>query len=95
MKPVVSKDDPVSLAICPTCRGSALFVISKFVSDDDRADMARLADLGYLITSKALSKASSIDECQCSPQKIAAAPKPAAPAPKATGKPVLSLRRKA
>ena len=92
-KPVVSKDDPVALAICPACKGSAFFVLEKYVSAEDKSDLARLGEQGYQITSKALSKASSVEECQCSPQKIAIAQKPAPPVPKPTGKPVLSLRK--
>ncbi len=98
MPPVVSQDDLVALAICPACKGSALFVVEKFVSDDDRADMARLGERGYRITSLALRKASGFHDCQCSPVKVHAAQKPVL-APKKpvippSGKPVLSLRKK-
>lgn len=98
MPPVVSQEDLVALAICPSCKGSALFVVEKFVSDDDRADMARLGERGYRITSLALRKASGFDDCQCAPEKVKAVSKADVPSVKPalppSGKPVLSLRKK-
>lgn len=98
MPPVVSQDDLVALAICPACKGSALFVIEKFVSDDDRADMARLRECGYRIMSLALRKATGLDDCQCTPEKVKPEPKAEVlstkPVTPPSGKPVLSLRKK-
>ena len=88
-KPVVSRDEPAVVAACPTCKGTKLFCISRFMEDDEKEELARLVSLGFKKKTGTLSALGSLDDCNCKPAQAKPERKPSAP----TGRPLLSLRR--
>jgi hypothetical protein len=93
-KAVVSQEDTVTMAICPACKGAALFVVDKFITDEDRSEMDRLKALGFNIASRSLKRAGSVDECACSEASLKARTKKLETQVAPSGKPILSLKRR-
>jgi len=97
-QPVISQDEPVTLARCPACQGVGLYCIQRFLKPADRKELERLLRLGYEAESKPLRSVGDVDDCNCSPATIArfkakAAAQTKAPAtPRARTLPVLSLK---
>lgn len=108
LQPVVSCDEPVRIALCPTCSGYELFCLQRFLNKQDQEDIQRLRAAGYTIFTKPLHKAHHIKNCECGEVSscydqsaaIAAARVPLSvrvPGREAVGprsRPTLSLRRK-
>jgi hypothetical protein len=70
LKPVVSQNETVTLAICPLCKGTALYYIDKYVTDDDLNSLARLISIGYKAESKPLKAAKNVGDCECNPDVL-------------------------
>lgn len=95
LKPVVAKDEPVTVARCPRCRGTALLTVDRFLDDDDenRADLEKLRANGFAIQSMTLKKANFLDFCECD-ESVQQAQAATAPQPKVlpTGRPTLTMK---
>lgn len=63
--PVVGKFEPVTIVCCTSCNGVLLCSIEKYIQDDDRKEIERLASLGCQIQSLPLLKALDIAGCSC------------------------------
>lgn len=97
-QPVISQDEPVTLARCPACQGIGLYCIQRFLKPADRKELDRLLRLGYEAESKPLHSVGDVDDCNCSPATIARFKAKAAVQSKVPAKtssstrPVLSLK---
>lgn len=94
-KPVISQDEPVTLARCPACRGSALYSIARYLGESDRNELQRLESAGYLIEETRLRLVTDVDECRCRPEEVARyrkAQQQTARTPKVSTRPILSLK---
>jgi len=97
-KPVVSQDEPVTLARCLSCKGTALYYLDRYITDDDRKELDRLISIGYVAESKPLRAVKSVEDCGCNPEILDSYKPPKAaperpPLKPSTGTlPVLSLK---
>lgn len=84
---VIQLDEPAVLALCPSCQGTGLFCIERFMSSDDRVHLDELRQSGFKILSKPLNQVGNTDDCRCQKPRGQAPQKP-------TGKPLLTLKKK-
>lgn len=93
-QPVISQDEPVTLARCPACQGSALYSIARYLDKSDRHELQRLEAAGYVIEETRLMQVTDLDECRCRPEEVARCRKArqTARTPKVSTRPILSLK---
>lgn len=94
-QPVISQDEPVTLARCPACQGSALYSIARYLGKSDRHELQRLEAAGYEIEETRLALVTNVDECRCRPEEIARYRKSQQQpprTPKESTRPILSLK---
>lgn len=94
-QPVISQDEPVTLARCPACQGAALYSIARYLSTSDQHELQRLEAAGYVIEETRLKQVADVDECRCRPEDVARYRKTqqqTARAPKVSTRQILSLK---
>ncbi len=68
---VVEKNEAVLLAQCPLCKGSTLFVVERFMSSEDRADLDAAEKKGFAVVRLTLQNAGNIGDCACTESALA------------------------
>ena len=94
LKPVVAWDEPVRIALCPTCDGYELFCLQRFLNKQDQDDIQRLRAAGYVIITKPLNRSNHIQNCECAAERFNRPTPALVSAPRLGTRPILSLNRR-
>lgn len=91
---VVAVDEPVVVATCSTCGGTALFCIARYMDASDLAQMGKLVRNGYKKEVGTLNRFKSDKGCSCKKLVDEKDWEESSPKikPKPTGKSTLSLK---